>query len=1040
MRSSLRCPRTDLLLWTLVPLLLAAPSRAQNQPSFEGLGSLHPTIQDSEALAVSADGNVVVGASRSSAGQEAFRWTPGGGMQGLGDLSGGDVFSVASGVSADGNVVVGAGTIGTDSSRAFRSVAPFTSLTQLPNFSCSISCPDVAAANGVSPDGNTVVGVGSDRPLFGDPFYEAARWVGGSFSINGLGFLSGGGVASSAKDISAAGVIVGDSDSSSGTRAFVRPGSSLVALPAIVASRPGSSANAISSDGTVIVGFANTETDGGLPANAEAVYWTQSNPGVSGFDTVTEIGRLPGATVAGSRARAVSGDGSIIVGVANDEVAMDVAFVWDAVHGIRPLKEVLEQEYGLDLTGWILDQATGVSDVNAADEFVIVGLGTNPDGDPEGFRAVLSPTECNDGVDNDLDGQIDYPADPECLAKGDRSETEDCSDGLDNDGDGDIDYPADTECLSATDLSETPDCSDGVDNDGDGLVDFPADPGCRYATSSSEITGCDNGLDDDGDGKIDYPEDPECLAGDDASEVRDCNDGLDNDGDGFTDYPADTECTGPNDPAEDPECSDRLDNDLDGRRDWPEAYPACTGPDDVTEAAQCSDGIDNDGDGQIDYPADTGCLAADAQLEAHAVVSVGDLLAVGAKSRRLFVIHPATGAQALVSKGALMASPQGVAVRSSGEIVVADASGLIQVDPVQGTQRLFSGPLSANESLQVVFDGSGNAVVLTSSGLTGIDWVYGGTSPSTTLFTVPTPEPSPNILGWVGDSLVRETSGDYVVTGIGALGDGPLRIDGTTFVPSGIAGGFTFARWYDLAVESDGHLLAVGQDFPVVIGLFRIDPVTGARTALSTGATWTSPVAVAVDGAGDIFVSDAGTCDSQGVCTGAKVVRVDPNSGATLDVWTGGYIDGPLDLAVVRALTACSDGIDNDADGSIDYPADLGCTAPSDSTELPQCADGLDNDGDGGIDTADLGCQTAFEGSRENPITSCNDDLDNDNDGLVDWDGGNGSGAPDPQCLLKPWASSEKKKCGLGFELVLGLGAALALGRRAVRARPAPRG
>jgi probable HAF family extracellular repeat protein len=66
----------------------------------------------SRALAVSGDGRVIVGRSRSSNAdperQEAFRWTEAGGIIGLGDLPGGDFGSVAEGVSDDGNVIVGA--------------------------------------------------------------------------------------------------------------------------------------------------------------------------------------------------------------------------------------------------------------------------------------------------------------------------------------------------------------------------------------------------------------------------------------------------------------------------------------------------------------------------------------------------------------------------------------------------------------------------------------------------------------------------------------------------------------------------------------------------------------------------------------------------------------------------------------------------------------------------------------------------------------------------------------------------------------------
>lgn len=51
-----------------------------------------------------------------------------------------------------------------------------------------------------------------------------------------------------------------------------------------------------------------------------------------------------------------------------------------------------------------------------------------------------------------------------------------------------------------------PACNDGVDGDGDGLIDFPQDPGCRDADSyaSVEDPACQNGLDDDGDGRVDF--------------------------------------------------------------------------------------------------------------------------------------------------------------------------------------------------------------------------------------------------------------------------------------------------------------------------------------------------------------------------------------------------------------------------------------------------------------------------------------------------------------------------------------------------------
>ena len=66
-----------------------------------------------------------------------------------------------------------------------------------------------------------------------------------------------------------------------------------------------------------------------------------------------------------------------------------------------------------------------------------------------------------------------------------------------------------------------------------------------------------------------------------------------------------------------------------------------------------------------------------------------------------------------------------------------------------------------------------------------------------------------------------------------------------------------------------------------------------------------------------------------------------------------------LGLLGKSAVCQCNDGLDNDKDGKIDFPADPGCLGPWDHTEqdgLTQCTDGIDNDKDGKIDAADPEC------------------------------------------------------------------------------------
>lgn len=120
-----------------------------------------------------------------------------------------------------------------------------------------------------------------------------------------------------------------------------------------------------------------------------------------------------------------------------------------------------------------------------------------------------SPEVCDDGVDNDLDGDIDC-ADADCAALPCEAVETLCDDGIDNDGDGDIDC-ADTGCAALEVMCENPEttCDDGFDNDADGATDCQ-DTSCigQSFCEPNEIT-CDDDEDNDGDGLTDCG-DPGC--------------------------------------------------------------------------------------------------------------------------------------------------------------------------------------------------------------------------------------------------------------------------------------------------------------------------------------------------------------------------------------------------------------------------------------------------------------------------------------------------------------------------------------------------
>ena len=428
------------------------------------------------AFAISADGSTVVGSVGEYPNLQAARWTGERGTFVLGLLPGATGCS-ANGVSADGSVVVGS-CQGPFGYQAFRWTAPdgIADLGPMPAGTTD------SFGSAVSADGSVIVG--TSRGIYGE---EAFRWTSAT-GVVGLGDLPGGDFDSSADAVSADGSVVAGFDGSEAMRWTSVDG--MVGLGDL----PGGDLfsalwgnESISADGSTVVGSSASAS------GHEAFRWTSAQGMVA-------LGLPQGAQ--DSFAIAVSGDGSIIVGRVDYSVFSGNAFIWDAIHGVRGLDRVLT-DLGVDLT-----------DMNLLDPWSISPDGRFVVGDAvftssqAGFTwmADLAP-DCSDGIDNDGDGLVDYPADPGCTSPTDTSEHEStlpCDDGIDNDGDGLIDYKADGSgdpgCAYPAFPTESPACQDGIDNDGDGKIDFDGgvsatngavhgtpDPGCTFAFKQSEV-------------------------------------------------------------------------------------------------------------------------------------------------------------------------------------------------------------------------------------------------------------------------------------------------------------------------------------------------------------------------------------------------------------------------------------------------------------------------------------------------------------------------------------------------------------------------
>lgn len=337
-----------------------------DRAAFAGIGDLAGGETRSSALDVSADGTVVVGSAAGELGPRAVRWTPEGGLTALDGSSG-----EARAVSSAGDIIVG---VARDASgngggaRWVNGLGPQI-LTLNPFFRA------FAVANGISGDGRVVVGESlSQESTFGAGA-AGVTWTNGQ-SIGEFETFS---AITDANE--SASVLVGyvlptrhggwEAALKNGVMLpFPRHNSTCLEVSCGFCDTPGgcsSRALAVSRDGAVIVGWARFGAAAPL-----ALAWA---PGADGSVMATVLSSQPSAEALG-----VSGDGMIVVGYGGGQA---VRWSGASSSGIADLL----QQGGVSLGGWKLTAAHAASN----DGQVIVGEGINPQGNPEGWVAVLPP-------------------------------------------------------------------------------------------------------------------------------------------------------------------------------------------------------------------------------------------------------------------------------------------------------------------------------------------------------------------------------------------------------------------------------------------------------------------------------------------------------------------------------------------------------------------------------------------------------------------------------------------------------------------------
>lgn len=325
-------------------MVVSMTSLAAAQPSIHLVPPI-PGSNYSQVRAISLDGTTVVGSSSNQLGQEAIRWTQATGTQRLGALAG-HLLSDGYGVSGDGSVSAGVSInyAAPYLHRAFQRTSG-GSIQELPSLPGSST--GSAYARALSADGTVAVGA-SMQP--GN--YHATMWSGGT--VIDMGVLPTG-VFSSALAVSGNGLVaVGYADTATpSSDAFVWTQSegmrTLGQIPGMGAAS--SRATAVSYDGAVIAGsYWN-----------RAFRWTEAG-GMEGLGTL--------APNLGSWGLGISADGSVVVGGSVQEGLGGPGWMWTRSTGMVDLNTYLPT-LGVNLSGWVLDESVGVS----ADLTTLAGTG-----------------------------------------------------------------------------------------------------------------------------------------------------------------------------------------------------------------------------------------------------------------------------------------------------------------------------------------------------------------------------------------------------------------------------------------------------------------------------------------------------------------------------------------------------------------------------------------------------------------------------------------------------------------------------------------
>jgi len=305
-------------------------------------------------------------------------------------------------------------------------------------------------------------------------------------------------------------------------------------------------------------------------------------------------------------------------------------------------------------------------------------------------------------------------------------------------------------------------------------------------------------------------------------------------------------------------------------------------------------------------------------------LAAGDLLVTDSQAKLLAAIDPVTGDQAIVSSGGNFIGPRGVAIESSGTVLVLDGgtSGgnggspgpLIRVNPADGSQTVVVPASSLHFPIGVAVEPNGNILVgdgpgglsRFSSAGTFQNTFSGGNLHMTAGVTV------------APDGQIYVSDAAFFMGGISSV----VQIDPVSGNQTVVSSGGNLKLPLGITRQHNGVLLIAeaGQLAGQPNSVISIDPATGVQTVLSSSGDLHAPTGVALNQGGEIFTANDAS---------ASVVKVDAVSGAQTVSSSGGILVRPWGVAAILppdttppVFTVCPAG------------QDLGCNPGS----LPDCA------------------------------------------------------------------------------------------------------